>query len=430
MIGQTVTVFNKSGKVVSTGKQLAAVFKEAKAAYLSRKAEIKAGRHAEYEEKRARHTPKKHTSHSDENLPRRAQSTRHVSRAHSTTSRRRHSHHREPEEVRKPLKRGHTEPLDAAYGQPEIRQNASIELPDRTLIRRNTSPPRRPRSSSSYDEHLAYGTLPDPAPALPLRHGEDEIAIRGEMSKLTQMLDEFNCLQYTATSMIEHLQKNPDALAAVALTLAEISGMVGRLAPGALTGMKAAFPAVMALLASPQFLIAAGLGVGVTVVMLGGYKIVKKMRAKKDLEGGDEMVQMQELEGDLSRIEAWRRGIAEEQAQSVAISVDGEYITPGASKRLIEEGVLDPANVHPSGERRKNRSERVHRRSSKAGSVRSEGTSRSKKSESGRKSKSRAGDDDKMSRSGSVKDGKRKRAVGGLKMLFQGKQPERQPAFA
>ena len=179
--------------------------------------------------------------------------------------------------------------------------------------------------------------------------------------------------------------------------------------------------------------------------MFGGYKIVKKIRGKKELEGGDEMVQMQELEGDLSRIEAWRRGIADEQAQSVAVSVDGEYITPGASKRLIEEGVLDPANVHPSGERRRSRTVREHRRGSKsgsvrsegtsrrgskAGSVRSEGTSRSKKPKGDGKSKTRAGDDDNLSRSDSVKDGKRKRAVGGLKMLFQGRQPERQPALA
>jgi hypothetical protein len=247
------------------------------------------------------------------------------------------------------------------------------------------------------------------------------------MSKLTQLLDEANCLQYSATAMIEHLQKNPDALAAVALTLAEISAMVSKMAPGALGSLKLAFPAVMALLASPQFLIAAGLGVGVTVVMLGGYKIVQRMRAKKELEGADEMIQMQELEGELTHIEAWRRGIAEAESHSVGTTVDGEYITPSASKRLIEEGLLHPDNVHASNEPRKHksRSERgERRRGSKSGSVRSEATSRSKREP--RKSRShRGGDDDSVARAAtaSIKDGKRKKAVSGLKLLFQGRPP-------
>jgi hypothetical protein len=264
-------------------------------------------------------------------------------------------------------------------------------------------------------------------PPLPIRH--DEIEIRGQMSKLTQLLNEADCLQYTATAMIEHLQKNPDALAAVALTLAEISSMVGKMAPTALGSLKIAFPAVMALLASPQFLIAAGLGVGITVVMLGGYKIVKRMRGKKELEEPNEMVEMQELEGDLTHIEAWRRGIAEAECHSVGTTVDGEFITPSASKRLIEDGVLNPDNVHASNEPRKHksRSERgERRRDSKAGSVRSETTSRSKREH--RKSKSRRdGDDDSVTRAAtaSIKDGKKKKkkAVSGLKLLFQGRHP-------
>src|ERR1700761_4742802 len=71
-LGQTITVVNKSGKVVSTvsphrqttppytanscsqSKQLVNVWKEAKAAYRERKAEINANRSVEFEERRAR----------------------------------------------------------------------------------------------------------------------------------------------------------------------------------------------------------------------------------------------------------------------------------------------------------------------------------------------------------------------------------------
>ncbi|CCF47394.1 hypothetical protein CH063_15805 [Colletotrichum higginsianum] len=41
---QTVTIINNSGKIISTGKQLAGIFKEAKASYQEKKAAIKADR--------------------------------------------------------------------------------------------------------------------------------------------------------------------------------------------------------------------------------------------------------------------------------------------------------------------------------------------------------------------------------------------------
>ena len=50
-IGQTITIVNKSGKVVSTSKHLVNVFNEAKSAYNERKAEIKASRRAHSEKK-------------------------------------------------------------------------------------------------------------------------------------------------------------------------------------------------------------------------------------------------------------------------------------------------------------------------------------------------------------------------------------------
>ena len=142
--------------------------------------------------------------------------------------------------------------------------------------------------------------------------------------------------------MIEHLQKNPDAMAAVALTLAEISNIASKMAPGALTALKGSAPAVFALLASPQFLIAAGVGIGVTVVMFGGYKIIKKIKAKNAAGKADanNMEDMLEIDGaEINRINQWRRGIVADDTEiaSAGTSVDGEFITPlAASMRGME----------------------------------------------------------------------------------------------
>lgn len=177
----------------------------------------------------------------------------------------------------------------------------------------------------------------------------DEEELRGQMTKLQMLLDEANCLQHSVTAIIDSLSKNPDALAAVALTLAEISNIAVKMAPGVLTAMKGSFPVVIALLASPQFLIAAGVGVGVTVVAFGGYKIIKKKIKEKKAalrEGGDnaatteEMDELQEVGSEIGKIDTWRRGIADVEVMSAGTSVDGEFITPAASRIMLDQGVI------------------------------------------------------------------------------------------
>lgn len=205
-------------------------------------------------------------------------------------------------------------------------------------------------SPSKIDMDLAYGEIPPP---LPVARIEDEDELKGLVGKVKMMLEEADCLQSSATAMISSLQSNPDAMAAVALTLAEISGMISKMAPGALVALKGSSPAVFALLASPQFLVAAGVGVGVTIVALGGYKIIKKIKAKNSAEepGMDELL---EISGDVSRIETWRRGIAEVDSQSVATSVDGEFITPHA----VALSRLNLNDMESRTSRRKHRSSR------------------------------------------------------------------------
>lgn len=202
------------------------------------------------------------------------------------------------------------------------------------------------------DMDLAYGE----AHPSTLKHYEpraaDEEELNGLVAKAKGLLEEADCMQHTATATMAHLQKNPDAMAAVALTLAEISNLTRKMAPSILTSLKLSAPSVFALLSSPQFLIAAGVGVGVTIVMFGGYKIIKKLTAvptvapmplpipqpgvapaplqvKGPSASADELLELQSEH--LSRVEVWRRGVADYEASSVGSTVDGEFITPTAA---------------------------------------------------------------------------------------------------
>jgi len=293
-----------------------------------------------------------------------------------------------------PMERGFTDGFYANDENPRYREyeqdlaGAGREAHQRELMRRHTSgeiyPVKvsAPRSEPDIDMDLAYGDLPPPSPVKRYDDGE----IREKASRLTKILDEANCLQHSVSAMVDNLQKNPDALAAVALTLAEISTMVGKMGPGVLTALKGSFPAVVALLASPHFMIAAGVGVGVTIVALGGYKIIKKIQdQQKEQPILEEPYQLDELQQqELSRIEVWRRGIAEVEAESAGTTVDGEFITPGATRHLLEEGVIDEDDIKS---RRSSKSKGEHRRRHKAKSVATSTSSRSKSEKDGSKKK-------------------------------------------
>ncbi|KAF2870397.1 hypothetical protein BDV95DRAFT_496683 [Massariosphaeria phaeospora] len=348
-VGETITVINRSGKVVSSSKHLVNVFKEAKSAYRERKAEIKAERDAAFQEKKLRDGVK--ALRLDDDVQSRA-SSRHSKNSKGTHRSKTHRH------PRPPLERGYTDSFYVNDEQPRgARHRHEQDLSGearaghrRELTRRHSehqvepSPLKMTRSDSHIDMDLAYGELPPPLPA---KRFDDE-ELREKASKLTTLLDEANCLQHSVTAMIDNLQKNPEALAAVALTLGEISTIAGKMGPGVLMALKGSFPAVVALLASPHFMIAAGVGVGVTIVALGGYKIIKKIQNLKEEQpqAMEEPYELDELETkELSRIEMWRRGIAEVEAGSAGTTVDGEFITPGATRQLLDAGVLDEEDV-------------------------------------------------------------------------------------
>ena len=366
------------------------VWKEAKAAYRERKAEIEAAREAEYERKHAERRAQKYldndavsrTSSRRSKHPHHAKSTKHghgerpVATRGYTDAHYGDAHENGDHQIRRKSvpKNQLFEEAEPARNRELIRRHTDGDFLAASPRRRHSEPHNAQSSRSSIDMDLAYGDLPPPLPA---RRYNDDAELRGKMSNLTKMLDEANCLQHSATAMVEHLQKNPDALAAVALTLAEISNLVTKMAPGALMALKGSFPAATALLLSPQFLIAGGLAVGVTVVMLGGYKVIKRIQEKKTEKELEQPITLEELEQvDLSRIEMWRRGIADVAAESAGSTVDGEFITPDARTRLAEEGVLDDAKSTKS---RKSKSAHRHKASSKAAPSTSGHTSKDKK---------------------------------------------------
>ncbi|KAL1589568.1 hypothetical protein WHR41_01544 [Cladosporium halotolerans] len=434
-MAQVVTIVNKSGKIVKSGKTLAGVFNDAKSAYSERKAELKLSREREKEakeqERKARSQLEALTL-ADETRSRGGSRAGSETRSKATTRKPVPSRRDRPN-----TERGYSDSVISGEDAPrragtnyrpsplrfdnsgEPMYDDENEPKSGQLMRRHTghiapqtrsqAPPRR-ASYNDIDMDLAYGDMPPP---LAVTKVEDNRELQEKMSGLQKLLDEFNCLQHSAGATIENLQKNPEALAAVGLTLAEISTMVTKLAPGALPALKSSFPAIMALLASPQFAIAAGVTVGVTVIAFGGYKIIKKIqeskkeksmlepgfRADNQIEPASPAESVDELR-ELSSIERWRRGIADEQAQSVGTSVDGEFITPVASRTLIEEGKLTEADFKPKEKQRKSKSRKAQSESGR--SVRSEKSSRS--------GSSRAKGEKK----------KREKEPSGLKMLFSG----------
>jgi hypothetical protein len=255
-------------------------------------------------------------------------------------------------------------------------------------MRRRRSDPTLTKKKS-IDMNLAYGDIPpdlafrddlDPAHKEEGEAGPEdpqEAEALSLLDRIEDFLEEAQCIHHTASSMIENLQRNPEAAAAVALSLAELSALIGKMSPAFLGFLKGGSPAVFALLASPQFLIGAGVAVGVTVVMFGGWKIVKRIKdasAAKTLEAPFEMcspaqpvpaasvadekalplapasgtsyeeaVVLENVE-ELSSIETWRRGIVPFGEGESAVDV--ELMSREAERALREQyrDEIDPSD--------------------------------------------------------------------------------------
>ncbi|KAK5096034.1 hypothetical protein LTR70_001443 [Exophiala xenobiotica] len=400
-VAQYITVIDRSNKVIGNSKQFKDVFREAKVAYQDRKAEIKAQRKAreevelqkairavsiQDESERAStirpHASRRNTSHAGRRSPNGLDRPR-AQHMHSNTSVRSSGTTTPREGAQRHMSLGDFN--DQIYGPDGAAtqyRRASQTTPttpthewdnpdpaSRGLVRARTDlphdPARRPsqlvraHSVDDIDMDLAYGEYhPESLAVLPQEQKEKEL--KSLVTKCKMLLDEADCAGHSAKAIIGNLQKNPDTLAAVGLTLAEISSLASKMAPGALGMIAKSAPAVMALLVSPQFLIAVGVSVGVTVIAIGGYKIVKRIKEKagddndKDAGAGlDEAIDVHELD----RIERWRRGIPEDSlvddnATVVSgTSVEGEFITPYAAQSMGHLPAKSQAGKSKSGKK-------------------------------------------------------------------------------
>ncbi|GAB1315344.1 WD repeat containing protein pop1 [Madurella fahalii] len=480
---EIITIVNNSGKVISTGKQLVNIFKEAQAAYRDKKDAVKAGRAGIQRAKTFDVTPRgpadpyyndyhygRHDGEIDNAYDRRSlgdgsgrgrshdeddDGRSHASTRYSRRSRRSHqprSSSRDRPALTESNLKSHSEVSattpSKAYRSPYAetaprdmqlsRPTLAAPPPPAESIHQSTPAPasravvpardrrqlvHRPRSDpslskkKSIDMDLAYGDLPPDLASyhdLEPAHQEErdagpedpqEVEALGLLDRIEDFLEEAQCMHHTASSMIENLQRNPEAAAAVALSLAELSALIGKMSPGFLAFLKGGSPAVFALLASPQFLIGASVAVGVTVVMFGGWKIVKRIAdaGAKTLEAPiemraapqsalaaaavdrkalptsgpipasaasyDEAVVLDDVE-ELSSIETWRRGIVpfgedESAADIELMSREAER----ALREMCRDDEVDPSDsVSQAGRSvysyRSRRSHRSHRSSS------------------------------------------------------------------
>ncbi|KAI1134218.1 hypothetical protein F5Y05DRAFT_240048 [Hypoxylon sp. FL0543] len=397
---EIVTIVNSSGKIISNGRHLINVLKEAKASYQEKKAAIKAERAVKrsetfdvptvpqyYDEieyggwnRRASHDDGASQATSRRSFRsgyREGSKRRSASQARTALTERNlktltevssTAPSRPPTVYRSPY--AETAPRDMTLSRPTLAHapTAPIYVDEPTAhtsisVPRSNSDPALRGKGKEIDMNLAYGDVPpdleervdlDPA----YKAAQKEREALDLITKIENLLTEAQCLHHTATHIIQHLQGNPDAAAAVALTLAELSAILGKMSPSFLAVLKGGSPAIFALLASPQFLIAAGVTVGVTVVMFGGWKIVKRIQDAKaepaavapmafaahqpgpadfgrppypesEISAGfDEALVLEE---ELSTIETWRRGIVpfgeDEQA-------DLELISPEADRAI------------------------------------------------------------------------------------------------
>ncbi|CAD6499270.1 BgTH12-03390 [Blumeria graminis f. sp. triticale] len=369
---ETVTIINKSGKIISTGKHLVNIFKDAKAAYREKRDELRAensalraqnieppqqarledtrsvasSSHQSHRSHRSRHS---HRSREQGNESiRRPLTVRNLSylEENSVSSTQSRSTHRDYQRSNATL--SYKPPcVSTELSHPYIPRRHTAGPTDSHLVSLPTTlpPPYRSQitrcvsnpdisSDSEIDMNLAYGYLPPDLLHDTRRDPEQEQSLQKTMSKLDDLLIEAHCLQHSATAIIESLQSNPEAMAAVGLTLAELSTIVGKMGPNVLAAIRTASPGIFALLVSPQFLIASGLAMGVTVVMFGGFQIIKNIQNDMVVrrEAAPMPMAMAYESFDMASVKSWRRGVSQAAAESICTSVDGEYITPEVAR--------------------------------------------------------------------------------------------------
>ncbi|KAI5306395.1 hypothetical protein KEM56_001096 [Ascosphaera pollenicola] len=267
-LGETIAVFNKSGEVVSTTKHLYNVFKEAQEAYKKARTGLIDQYNSTFNQTSNERRPQNHETQfewasddEDVNKPARLEGRRRMSPNKPSRSVDRSHDYFNSKEVSRPAKYDES-PLSKSLMQHD--NNSLFLSPFDT-------------EDDGIDTDLAFGEYH--AETFEQIHRNAEEDMKGLMAKTQQMLIEAKCAEASAVATINHLQSNPEAMAAIALTLAEASKLAKNVGPHILNALKVAFPSAFALLACPQFLVASSVGIGITIVMIGGYKIIKRIKA-------------------------------------------------------------------------------------------------------------------------------------------------------
>lgn len=231
---------------------------------------------------------------------------------------------------------------------------------------------RSSHDSANHSYPLPPQGIPTFAPDFTPQEPEQKEAL-DLISRIESFLLEAHCVQASASCIIENLQQNPEAAAAVALSLAELSAMIGKMSPAFLAFLKGGSPAIYALLCSPQFLIGTGIAAGVMVVMFGGWKIIRKI-TQGNAKQKEAAVEMNAVSGngtamgamgfdagaragvaagghedalvldeELSTIECWRRGIVVTSEEEAEV----ELRSPEADKALKQKYKEEVVEVSP-----------------------------------------------------------------------------------
>ncbi|KAA8909677.1 hypothetical protein FN846DRAFT_941810 [Sphaerosporella brunnea] len=271
-IATTVSVMDQHGKVVHNGsKTFFSALREAKEAYKQRKAEIAAERQAQ---RRAREKVM-----ASPGRPQRRQTDPVLTIQNSSSSN--HKDERKKPHRRQTTRAGPVTEDSIAEDSLVVREDA--------LVRRDSSARRR----RSHDEDelqvstrgagaMAAARNPALEMAPALFNDPSVIAVQTLLARVQSIIDELQCWTVGLTTLITELQKTPETFAAVGLSLAEIAQMATHVAPAAMVVLKTAFPTVFALINSPHFAVIAGVAGAATVIVLGGYKIVKSIMAGAD----------------------------------------------------------------------------------------------------------------------------------------------------
>ncbi|EWC46390.1 hypothetical protein DRE_04333 [Drechslerella stenobrocha 248] len=267
-LNYTVEVVDKTGKAIHTSRTILGALREARDAYKAKRAERKAERDAE---KAARRAVKERAY--EEQLREARHARREARRAIEDGGR--------AEDRRRERRERHERRMIEAGGVAGVAGAVGAVGAAEMLTRDNGSDTSSLYSAADANRSTGQLTvrsmtdlsLPPPPPEV----DEEEDHLTALFTQVQDIIDHAAAAQSSVITLVEALRRDPETLAMVGITLAEISTIIAKMSPAALAGVKLSWPMVFTFLASPQFAIVAGVGIGTTIILLGGYKIIKKM---------------------------------------------------------------------------------------------------------------------------------------------------------